>query len=397
MTYIYADHAATSPLHPAAQEVLSRWLQNPLPANPSSVHQFGMDAADLLASARESLLTAMVGEDHADWQLTFTSGGTEGASLAVWSLLQSKPKNRTRVLLSPMEHPAVWEAAARLAPLFGCTVETCRVTADGVIDLVDFAARMGEDLAFAAVMTVQNETGVIQPVQQCAALVHACGGLFFTDAVQAAGHMALPVHGAGDTLPDVLTLSAHKFGGMPGVGCVLHRIPLTPLQKGGGQESGIRGGTENLPGILTMAAAATAWPEALRLSEALRALKESSEAAFLHRMQNAGIPAVAAGMATPRIPTTTLLVFRDIPGKSLPLGETIVLSADLSGLAISAGSACHSHLPEPSRALLAMDFTESEASRAVRLSFGTSTSSGELTKAYEILGDILERLYIPKR
>ncbi len=393
MRRIYADHAATAPLHPAAAKVLSRWLQSPVPANPSSVHQFGMDAADALADARRRLLTAMVGENHGDWRLTFTSGGTEGAALAVWSLLSRREKNRRRIVLSPMEHPAVREAVSQFAPLFGCTAETCRVTAEGVIDLADFAARMGEDVAFAAAMTVQNETGVIQPIEQCAVLVHNCGGYFFTDAVQVAGHIALPVTGSPDGLPDVLTLSAHKFGGMPGVGCVLHRVPLTPLQRGGGQESGFRGGTENLPGILTMAAAATAWPEAFLQYEKLRTVKEASEAAFLDRMQRAGIPVTVAGGNAYRSSATTLFVFRDVPGKILPFGENIVLAADLAGLAVSAGSACHNSTPEPSQTLLAMGFPASEARRAVRLSFGPETTPEELTKAYEILCDVVLKLY----
>jgi len=378
---IYADWAATAPLCPAARDVLRQWLEEPLPANPSSVHSFGMDASDRLSSSRQVLARAAFPEG----EVTFVSGGTEGLSLAVYSLVQhSLASGRRRVVLSPLEHPAVREAAAAFALPCGMTVEECAVTPDGTVDMADFAARMGPDLAFAAVMAVQNETGVIQPVEACASLAHGCGAYLLTDAVQAAGHVFLPAEA------DMAVISGHKFGAPAGTGAVLHRIPLFPLQKGGGQESGYRGGTENLPGICAMAAAVSCWPEMIRDSEErLRPLRDRLEEAFLRRMASCGIPVTAVGGRAARIGTVSLLVFPDPAG---PLGENLVLSADLAGLAVSAGSACHSGSPEPSRALLAMGFPPSEAQRAVRLSFGPGTTAAEMEASYRILGDTVVRL-----
>ncbi len=392
MNTIYADYAATAPLHPAAAQVLTDWLHTPCPVNPSSIHSYGMDASDRLAASRQTILSAMTG-DSDRWQLTFTSGGTESGALALFSLLTTATSTRRRIILSPLEHPAIREAALVFAPLFGCTVEECGVQTDGRVDLADLASRLGDDVTVVAVMTVQNETGVVQPVAECAALTHSCGGAFLTDAVQAAGHIPLPVWGERDSLPDVLTVSAHKFGGLPGVGAVLHRVPLTPLQKGGGQERGSRGGTENLPGILTMAAAASAWENDMPYLVHLGQVRKRCEEVFLCRMAFCGIPVTLAGAGGERIPTTSLFVFRDKAGETLPLGENIVLSADFAGLAISAGAACHSHVPVPSRALLAMGYTENEARRAVRLSFGRGNTAEEVEKAYGILGDVVEKLW----
>ncbi len=398
-TYIYADHAATTPLHPAAIAALSAYLQSPHPQNPSSQHQMGMTAAHILSDARVSLLQNLTGQSH-PWQLTFTSGGTESIALAIWSLLHlclPYPHKR-RVILSPLEHPAVREAVHSFCPLFGFTVEECAVTWSGTVDLTDFAGRMGQDVAFAAVMTVQNETGVVQPVETLATWIHQCGGLFFTDGVQAAGHMLLPGFSANlppdnAALPDMLAVSAHKFGGLPGVGALCHRLPLTPVQKGGGQENGCRGGTENIPGIVAMAAAASGWHEARVGLETLGQVNRRCEADFLDRMRAYRIPVTIAGASSRRIPTTSLVVFRDVPGTTLPLGENIVLSADMAGLAVSAGSACHSYTPEPSRTLLSMGFRETEARRAVRLSFGLSNTSEDVENAWLVLAQVVKMLF----
>lgn len=377
---IYADWCATAPLHPAARAVLSDWLNTPVPANPSSLHTFGMDAADRLTEAR----TSLAGTLHWNGEITFTSGGTEADGLAVYALIRRyRNTGRRRIVLSPLEHPAVREAVYSFAPAAGMAVEECAVTPYGTVDIPDFAARIGEDLAFAAVMTVQNETGVIQPVNELAELTHSCGGAFFTDAVQAAGHIPLPEKA------DVLTLSAHKFGGPAGVGALLHRGEMTPLLKGGGQEKGLRGGTENVPGICAMAAALahTALPD--WMAETRDRLEEQ----FLARMHQAGIPARIAGKNTPRIGSVTCAVFGGKSGSPVPDGENLVLSCDLAGLAVSAGSACHSGSSTPSRVLTAMGYEEEEALREVRLSFGDGTTVEEMERAYRILGDTALRLY----
>ncbi len=371
---IYADWAATAPLHPAAAAELRCWLENPVPANPSSVHTYGMDAADRLAAAR-TLLAEAVGWDG---EITFVSGGTEGLALAVYSLVRrSLDAGRNRVILSPLEHPAVKEAVLAFALPAGMTAEECAVTSGGTVDPADLAARLGDDVGFCAVMAVQNETGVIQPVPEAAVLAHRCGALLLSDAVQAAGHIPLRLQA------DVMVISGHKFGGPPGTGAVFHRMPLFPLQKGGGQEGGYRGGTENLPGICAMAAASSRWGE----PDWMARLRDRLERQFVRRMAASGIAVKITGENSPRIGSVSHILF---PAGTL--GETLVLACDLAGLAVSAGSACHSASPEPSAALTAMGYTPAEAVRGVRLSFGFGTTETEMEAAYRILGDAAEKL-----
>lgn len=372
-TGIYADWAAAAPLHPAARDELLRWFGTP--SNPSSLHSCGMTASGALESARSSLAQSF------GWNggVTFTSGGTESIGLAVHSLVRRcQGTNRRRIVLSPLEHPAVREAVRAFALPAGMQSETCAVTPDGTVDPADFALRMGEDVAFAAVMTVQNETGVIQPVEKLADLAHGCGALFLTDAVQAAGHIGIPA------CADMAAVSAHKFGGPAGVGALLHHGGLVPLLKGGGQERGLRGGTENVPGICAMAAAA----KAVCAPEWMADARDRLEAAFLCRMEAAGVPVSIAGCGADRIGTVTCAVFGGAES------ENLVLSCDLAGLAVSAGSACHSGTRAPSGVLLAMGYTEKEAMGGVRLSFGYGTAAAEMEEAYRILGDAAEKLCV---
>ena len=392
---LYADWAAASPLHPAARASLLEWLDCPVPANPSSLHAFGTAASDRLAAARVSLAASF----GWDGEITFTSGGTESDGLAVHALTERfRGTDRRRIVLSPFEHPAVREAVYAFAPSAGFSVEECAVLPDGTVDPADFAARMGEDTAFCAVMAVQNETGVVQPVEKLAAFAHGCGALFLSDAVQAAGHTAIPAEA------DVVTVSAHKFGGPAGVGAVLHRGGLIPLLKGGGQERGLRGGTENVAGICAMAAAAAAVREPDWMTE----LRDGLEEAFLCRMRDAGIAVSAAGRTAGRqhrIGSVSCFVFGgcgsegdgDSAGSGFPTGENLVLSCDMAGLALSSGSACHSGKGAPSAALLAMGYSPAEAVRGVRLSFGWGTDPEQMRQAYAVLGHVVVKMVCPRK
>lgn len=374
---IYADWAATAPLHPAAQKVLAQSLKASMPANPSALHAYGRVAAEDLAAAREQLCVAL----SWDGSVCFTSGGTESDGTAVYALMQRySGTSRRRILLSPMEHPAIREAVRSFAPRFGMTAEECAVCSDGVVDAADFCARLGDDIAFAAVLAVQNETGVIQPIDTLAEAVHSYGGAFLSDCVQAVGHIPLP------TKADILTLSGHKFGGPHGTGAILYRGELAPLLVGGGQERGIRGGTENVAGVVAMAAAAMAAKEPAWMGR----LRNRLEDAFLDTMGDYGYPVSIVGRGTERIGSVSCVVFGGDP--RLPEGENLVLSCDMAGLAISAGSACHSGKSEPSPALLSMGYTEHEAIRQVRLSFGWATTEREMRRAFEILEDNVSRL-----
>lgn len=385
MQPIYADWAATAPLHPAAVETLRQFLSDPRPANPSSLHTFGMTATDLLEKARADLAQAL----GWDGQVIFTSGGTESDGIAVFSLLKHfQNTNRRRILLSPFEHPAVREAVYAYAPPMGFTVEECAATSGGVVDVNDFAARLDEDVAFAAVLAVQNETGVIQPVDELAKLTHDHGSMFLSDCVQRIGHTPLP------TEPDILTLSGHKFGGPGGTGALLAKqnVPLSPLLKGGGQEQGIRGGTENVMNLCAMVAAACAVVETGEPGW-MGHTRDRLEEKLLDEMAELGIPISIAGRGADRTGSISCVV---LGGHTAPVGENIVLSCDASGLAVSAGSACHSGTLAPSPTLLSMGYTSEEAIRQVRLSFGPSTKIAEMERAFEIFWETVLRLWIPR-
>lgn len=392
MRPIYADWAATAPLHPEAVTTLQAFFTDPCPLNPSAVHSFGRTAADRLAQARIELAEAT------KWhgQITFTSGGTESDGIAVLSFLrQFQNTTRHRILLSPFEHPAVRETVYAYAPAMGFTVEECAATSDGVVDTNDFAARLDKDVAFAAVLAVHNETGVIQPVDRLAQMTHDCGGFFLSDCVQALGHIPLPKE------PDILTLSGHKFGAPCGTGALLAKpeLLLSPLLKGGGQEHGIRGGTENVMGICAMVAAARA---VIQTGEPdwMAPIRDSGEEMLLHKMKKNGIPISLVGRGANRIGSLSCVVFATpntaISPCSIPCttpdGENIVLSCDLAGLAVSAGSACHSGKRTPSPALLAMGYTPEDALRQVRLSFGWFTTAEEMERAFSILSDTVTHL-----
>lgn len=383
MKPIYADWAATAPLHPAAIETLRPFLDTPHPLNPSALHSSGMTAADHLAKARGDLTTAL----GWDGQVVFTSGGTESDGIAVVSLLQKyQNTNRRRILLSPFEHPAVRETVYAYAPTMGFTVEACAATSDGMVDIQDFAARLDEDVAFAAVLAVQNETGVIQPVDELAQRTHDCGGAFLSDCVQAIGHIPLP------SAPDILTLSGHKFGGPGGTGALLAKtdMVLSPLLKGGGQEDGIRGGTENVMGICAMVAAACAITKTGEPGWMSRT-RDRLEEALLDDMYMMTIPVSVAGRGANRIGSLSSLVFG---GASAPTGENLVLSCDMAGLAVSAGSACHSGDLTPSPTLLAMGYTDYESIRQLRLSFGWTTTAAEMKHAFDIVSETAYKLWI---
>lgn len=385
MKPIYADWAATAPLHPAAIETLRPFLDTPHPLNPSALHSYGVTAADHLAGTRQDLATAL------GWngQVVFTSGGTESDGIAVLSLLRKyQNTNRRRILLSPFEHPAVRETVYAYAPAMGFTVEACAATSDGMVDIQDFMARLDENVAFAAVLAVQNETGVIQPVDELAPMIHDCGGAFLSDCVQALGHIPLPKE------PDMLTLSGHKFGGPGGTGALLVKpdMELSPILKGGGQESGIRGGTENVMNLCAMVAAACAVVDRGEPGWMVHT-RDRLEEAMLDEMADFGIPISLAGRGANRVGSISCVVWG---GHTAPTGENLVLSCDTSGLAVSAGSACHSGTLAPSPTLLAMGYTSEEAIRQVRLSFGYSTKIAEMERAFEILSDTVLRLWIPR-
>lgn len=316
------DANATQPLRPAAREAVLAALA--IGGNPSSVHGGGRTARRLLEDARERLAARFAVRPG---DLVFTSGGTEANALAIAGLGAGR-----RVLVGATEHAAVLAAAPGAAII--------PVLRDGTADLAALAARLhAGPPSLVCLMAANNETGVVHPLGDVAALCRAHGALWHCDAVQAAGRIAFDAN-----LPDSVALSGHKLGGPTGAGALLLRpgLALAPLIAGGGQERGRRGGTEPLPAIAGMAAAASA----VTGDDRLGALRDRIETGALSLAPEV----IVAGAAAPRLPNTTHLILPGVPA------ETQVIALDLAGIRVSAGAACSSGKVARSHVLVAMGY-----------------------------------------
>lgn len=330
---LYLDHAATTPLLPAARlamaDGLERW------ANPSSPHAEGRAARAALEDARARIGRALDFEGA----IIFTSGATEAIEIV---LRRAKAGAR---IISAVEHDAVRRGAG----------ETPRMPASGT-GIIDPATPL-PDRSLVAVQAVNNETGVIQPLREHVAAARAAGGLLLADCAQSAGKMPLPD-------ADFIAVSAHKLGGPPGIGALLVR-DLAMLAACGGQEQGYRGGTENLPAILGFAAALEARTDWLDRARILRARLDAA-------IREAGGIVVADGAE--RLPT--IASYR-MPGVA---ATAQLIRFDLAGIAVSAGSACSSGSLKPSHVLAAMGWDEAAAREVVRISFGSDTIESDIDR-----------------
>ena len=377
MKRIYLDNAATTPLSDEARAAMQPYGAE-LFGNADSRHSFGRDAAAALASAR-ARIAGCIGA--APEEIYFTSGGTESDN---WALKGAAfAKGRGRVIVSAVEHPAVYESARQLERL-GYPLSVLPVDGEGFVRPQSLADAVGEDVVIIGVMTANNETGSIQPVRELADIAHSCGALFHTDAVQAAGSIPLDVKALGC---DMLSLSAHKFGGPKGFGAlyVKEGVRLEALHSGGEQERGRRGGTSDVAGACGTAAALEAAVARMREESArVRALKES----FVRRVRE-GISGVCIHGTLDAERTLPGIVNLGFDGVT---GEEILFSLDLAGVAASNGSACSAGSTAPSRTLLAMGLSPAEAKGAVRFSFGRGNTEDEAEEAFAALKSIVERL-----
>jgi cysteine desulfurase len=365
---IYADHNATSPIRPEARDAMMAALDLGA-ANPSSVHTSGRAARKAVEQAREQVGGA-IGSRAQD--IIFTSGGTEADALAVHGVVAALDGKCT-LLVSAIEHEAVTKAAAHS----GAPVQAVYVMADGTADLDDLKARMERwdsetfGTPVLCLMIANNETGVIQPVREAAAIVREAGGLTICDGVQGLGKLPMSVAMLG---VDYLSLSAHKIGGPQGVGALWHRAgaPLKAVQYGGGQERSLRSGTENVAGIAGFGAAAEAAVRDLDKYAKLSVHRDAMEARL---KAEANVQVMGAG--APRLAGVSNFA---LPGFA---SETQVMAMDLAGVQISAGSACSSGKVKRSLVLLAMGASDDVAGASVRLSFGWNSEPSD----FERVGD----------
>ncbi|AGA90918.1 cysteine desulfurase family protein [Thioflavicoccus mobilis 8321] len=362
---IYLDCNATTPLAAEVRAAIHEALDR-LGGNPSSLHRDGKEARQAVEEARRRLASLL---DCTARRLVFTGGGSEANNLALKGVTFAAPQ-RTHIITTTIEHPAVLATCRWLAERLGRRVTYLPVDGDGRVRPADLAAALTDDTALVSVMTANNETGAVQPIAELAALAHRRGALFHTDAVQAVGKIPLDVAALG---ADLLTLSAHKIRGPKGVGALYlaKGVAIDPLVHGGHQEGGLRAGTENTLGIIGLGAAAEL---------AARDLGRTSEIGALRDRLADGLQAIFPearrnGAAGERLPNTLSLT---IPGVR---GESLVLAMDRHGVAFSSGSACRSGSPEPSHALLAMGLAAAEAHCTIRLSLGYETSLEEIDAA----------------
>jgi cysteine desulfurase len=373
---IYLDHNATTPVRPEAADAVRAALETP--GNPSSIHEEGRAARKVVEAARQAV-AALVGADPRC--VTFTSGGTEALNLALAPEVELGGDKRRleRLLVCAVEHPAVL-AGHRFASE---TVSVVPVDRDGRLDLGALAAMLAESPAsrpMLALQAINNETGVVQPVAEAAALVHAQGGVVVVDAVQAVGRVPVSIAALG---ADLLALSGHKFGAPKGIGALVRahdgiHLP-NRLVRGGGQESGYRGGTENVPGIAGLGAAATAAGRDLPRFAALGALRDRLEAGLRALCADT----VVFGAAAPRVPNTTLFAVPGVPA------ELALIALDLAGVAVSAGSACSSGKMRRSQVLDAMGVAADLTRGALRVSSGWTTEAADIDRFLGAWADFL--------
>lgn len=367
---IYLDHAATSPLRSEAQAAWEACIGS-ADFNPASAHGFGQSASDRLETAREQLADLVHAQRS---EVVWTAGGTQADNLAVLGFARAHAGERPLLITSAIEHKAVLAAAQR-AEVEGAELIVIPVDSNGTANptVLDEALSDAADRpCLVSVMWANNEVGTVQPVGELCRIAHQHGALFHTDAVQALGKLPVSLH---EVPADLLSLTAHKIGGPVGIGSLIVRgdVALEPLAYGGSQERGLWPGTQNPLGAAAFAAAARAAVEEVPESAARwTSMRDALEAEL-----RSGIPdlVVHAGDAPERLPQ---LLSIGIPGADV---ATLLMALDLSGFAVSSGSACSSGSQAGSHVLAAMGIAPAGTYAVLRFSFGPSTSADEVRQA----------------
>ncbi len=354
---VYLDYNATTPLAPGVLEVMTRFLAAEF-GNPSSSHHFGSSPRAAIATARAQVAELLGTQAE---QVVFTGSGSEASTLAIRGVTAGQSGH---VITQATEPPAVLETCKALVAQ-GIRLTVLPVDEDGLVDPADLAEALADDTLLVSVMHANNETGTIQPIAELAALAHAGGALFHSDAAQTAGKIPFTVDELG---VDLLSVAAHKFGGPKGTGALYLRdgVSLTPVIRGGGQENGLRSGTENVAAIAGTGAAAAA--AAVRPGH-VRALRDE-----LHELLIAalGDRLVLNGHPHHRLPNTLNVSIAGTVGAQL--------LAATPGVAASTGSACHDGSTS-SPVLAAMGHRADRAAAAIRLSLGPATTRSEIQGA----------------
>jgi len=345
--------------------------------NAHAIHSLGRASHDAVETARVSV-AHVLGCDASE--VIFTSCGTEGNAIVIRGLLE-RGATRRKIVATAVEHPSVLTLLRNLEQRGVIALEIVPVDGDGAIDLDRMRDAIDDDTLLVSVMLVQNETGVIHPIARIAEMAHARGALLHADAVQAIGKIRVDQR---ELDADFLTISGHKFHAPKGIGALTFRrgLSLQPLWYGGGQELGLRSGTEPVPSIVGLATAARLAGEGLATFDRVRALRDRFESSVLAQVEETSVN----GAGQERIGNTSNLSFHDA------YADEIVRALDASGVCVSAGAACHSGKVEPSGTMKAMGHPLRVAMGAVRFSMSRYTTEEEITQAVGIVKDVVPRV-----
>lgn len=365
---IYLDYAATTPVDERVLEAMLPYFNCQF-GNPSSIHLFGQEAEAALEEAREIVAQQM---DVHSSEILFTGCGTESDNLALRgvALARKFKSGADRILISPVEHHAVSHTAQQLADHFGFRLDYLKVDSYGKVDPDDLRRKIDRDVAIVSVIYGNNEIGSINPVEELGRICRASEVPFHIDAVQAAAHLSLK--GLGNWC-DLASFGAHKFYGPKGVGALFIRkgTPILPVQTGGGQEFGLRAGTQNVPYIVGMAKAfELAQMELEKIQPFLMQLRDK----IIVSVQDSIEGAYLTGHPVDRLSNHASFVFEGVDGNQL------LIHLDAAGFACSSGSACKTGDPKPSHVLLAMGISPQLALGSLRVTIGKFTTSDEVEK-----------------
>lgn len=375
--FIYADNAATTKMSDIAVQAMLPYLQE-IYANASSVHLLGQHSAAALFSARQHVAQVL---NCAPKEVFFTSGGSEADNQALISAAAlGKKQGKCHIVSTAMEHHAILHTLEALQAE-GFTVTLLRPQADGIVTATQVAEAITDTTCLVSVMYANNETGAIQPIREIGALCRKRGVLFHTDAVQAAGHLTIDVQ--RDNI-DMLSLSAHKFHGPKGIGLLFakNNIQLTSLIRGGGQERGKRAGTENLPGIIGLAAALKDAQENMQQNTAYITGLRDALRNGLDKIDGAGFN----GSREHCLPGTVNYSFQGVNG------ETLLSLLSNEGICCSSGSACSAGSIEPSHVLLALGLSKETAQSALRFSLCEYNTMDEVQTIITKVTEAVNRL-----
>ena len=377
MKRIYMDHAATTPLAPEVLEAMIPYFSQRY-GNPSSLHSFGREARAAVEEARAEVAALLNAEPS---EIYFTSGGTESDNLAIKGIARRNRKKGRHIITSSIEHPAVLEVCRSLTRE-GFEVTYLPVTKEGLVEVGAVEEAVCEDTILISIMHANNEIGTIQPLEEIGRLAGERGIYFHTDGVQTAGKIPVDVRSLG---LDAFSISAHKLYGPKGAGALFIRkgVRIESIQQGGGHERGMRSGTENVPGIAGLGAAARIAKENMaEESERMRSLRDRMSGWVLKKIEDSWLN----GHPDKRLPSNLNFGFRYIEGESL------LLYLDSKGIAASTGSACSSKKLAASHVLSAIGLSPVDSHGSLRITLGMSNTEEDVDYACRAIFDSVERL-----